>query len=82
LVFTGSFTTMTEHEDHLDRQLLTNVPREPVTPEQRLQVHRFYQWLHMLRNFGEISRVEPDKKYARVQKISRGGMPDTRFVEQ
>ena len=50
---------MKEHEDNLDRRMLTNVPIEPKNNTEKAQVYRFRQWCHMLRNLGEIS--EKDK---------------------
>jgi hypothetical protein len=49
---------MKNERDTYDRELLTNVPKDPQTPEDRAKVYRFQQWIHMLRNFAEISGME------------------------
>ena len=47
-----------EHE----RQLLIAVPIEIKTKTDEEQLYCLFQWLHMLRNFGEITKLGTDKR--------------------
>ena len=49
---------MKEHEDQLDRNLLTNVRVEPRNNAEKAQVYRFQQFLHTLSNFGQVIKIE------------------------
>mgnify|MGYP001618537147 CR=1 FL=1 len=45
-----------------DRELLTNVPIAPVSDTDKAKVYRFQQWIHMLRNYGEIINLPEEKE--------------------
>jgi len=62
-----------------DRELLTNVPTKPETANDRAKVYRHWQFLHMLRNYGEI--VNLPVRHKRIQTLSKGGMPNVRFTD-
>lgn len=53
---------MKEHEDILDRNLLTNVPVVSESENDKAKIYRFQQFLHMIRNFSEIIQSEGGEK--------------------
>lgn len=48
------------HEDSIDRSLLNKVPIEPSDYWGKRQVYRWYQFLHTLRNYSQILKLDPN----------------------